>query len=66
MLTYICKLCRNVFVPKENNVDFNSTSGFRLSESGYFSVRNGVVQEDPKKVKCPKCGSTNTEMSLGL
>jgi hypothetical protein len=66
MLTYICKMCRNVFVPKEVPANFNSTSAFRMSESGYFAIRNGVVKEDPKKVKCSKCGSTNTEMSIGL
>jgi len=66
MLTYTCKACYRVFVPKDNSSDFNSTSGFRMSESGYFTIRNGVVKEDPRKVKCPNCGSTKTEMSLAI
>lgn len=65
MLTYVCKKCRHVFLPKEDSVNFNSTSGFRMSESGYFAIRNGKV-EDPRKSKCPKCGSTETEMSTAI
>lgn len=64
MLTYVCRKCHHVFLPKDES-DFNATSGFRMSESGYFSVRNGKMA-DPKKTKCPKCGSTETEMSTAI
>ena len=65
MPTYMCRECGHVFVPNLEEVDFNSTSGFRPSESGYFALRNGM-RDAPTSVKCPKCGAKNTEMATAL
>jgi rubredoxin len=67
MPTYNCVVCSRVFVPKEEPPDFNSTSGFRLSQSGRFIRVNGVLREDQSAIKCPHCGSFgNHEMSIPI